>query len=113
MAATCQEHGQIGPFKVGKDAADDLSCRMESIGTEEYPKECHETERQEPRDSASETGAGYCIQPWLTEFVDTQRNAMAGAPNDEGPCRTMPQAAQEHRDHEINVLTHFALAVTA
>ena len=52
--ATRQKDGQIGPLKVGEDAADDLSRGMERVGAEENPQECHETERYQPRDDTGE-----------------------------------------------------------
>ena len=45
--------------------------------------------------------------------VDHQVSAVQAAPEDEGPRGAVPQAAQEHGDHHVDVTTWAALAAAA
>ena len=62
-AATLQEDAHIGPLKVGDNVGDDLSGSLECGGAEEYPKECHKSEGDEPGNKTSEMRAGYLVKP--------------------------------------------------
>ena len=112
-AASCQEDANVSPLEVGDNVGDNLSCSLEGAGTEEDPQECHETEGQQPGDKACEPCTGNGVEPRLAQLVDAEGDTVTGAPNDEGPCGTVPESTEEHGDHEIEMLTHFALAVAA
>ena len=46
-------------------------------------------------------------------FVHRERGAVPAAPQHEAPCRAVPQAAQQHRDDQVQVGPQVSFAVAA
>ena len=81
---------------------------IETARTEEHPADDDGDEGDEPRQRLGERNGE---QPLREEarggvppgVVDAQIHAVQRAPGDEGPARAVPQAAEQHGEHEVAV----------
>src|SRR6185503_8836871 len=84
---------------------------------EEDPADAHEDEREqraqriEPGSRAGGPGRGPF--PSAPRPLQPQQGAVVSTPDDEVPARTMPEAPEEHRDHQIAVGAEAAAAIAA
>src|SRR5262249_40017952 len=66
---------------------------------EENPAAEHEERGQRPTDGARKTPTAPC-----PGAVESERDAMKAAPGDEGPVGAVPEATEQHREHDIESL---------
>ena len=79
---------------------------------EEHPHQAHEGRRQRRR-SAAPPGARFRRESPCPQLVGAQRQPVQRAPDHEGHVRAVPQAAQRHGDHQVQIGTRRAAAVAA
>ncbi len=84
---------------------------LEPRGAERNPAENHEQQRERPRDARRQAEA--VAHRRAIELVHGERAAVQCAPQHEVPVRPVPQSAQEHRQHEVDVGAPGALPVPA
>ena len=104
---------EIGQVEARDRSPDDIACRAEGVGTEKDPQERHYDKCQQPRCETHPPGVGQCLEPRHEPLVQTQRPPVPGSPEDELPCRPVPQPADEHCGHEVKILPALATTVAA
>ena len=102
--AAGDERRRLAP--AGEEALDHVPGGTERVGTEEDPGEADEVERRDPRD-ASGSARPRCRAPRPRRSFRQRSSASAGAvetaPDDERPRRAVPEAADQHRQHQVAV----------
>lgn len=109
--SSLKEYREIGRVEFAEHPANHIAGGVETVGTEENPQCGYKDECYEPCTKVDGQTVAEPLERVHHQFVDAQAQAMPESPNDEGPSCTVPQAAKQHRGHEIEVLAHFALAV--
>lgn len=88
--------------------------RVQAVGAEHDPGQHHAQEGHEPaqhvRDRPRRSVAPHLGVP---EVVDHQEHAVQRAPDHEGPGGAVPEAAQQHREEQVQVAPGRPLAVAA
>ena len=102
------ERRGIEPVRRVDEAAEELGRLLERLCPEEHPGEAHDVERDRPaarRAAASVSGGSGRPRRFATrpaEVLDAEERAVDRAPHHERPGGAVPQAAEEHREHEIS-----------
>src|SRR6266404_3719706 len=77
---------------------------MEISRAKENPGDADPVKRQRPGDPShvrlNAVNLFRLVRPFA---MDHQRDTMERTPNDKRPCAAVPQAAQDHRDHDISI----------
>lgn len=98
------EGGEGGPGPILREAAEHAPSLIEGGGAEEEPGEADEVKGGGGLDESEPSGlgvAGLSRSDAGEEAVADEPGAVHGAPGDESPAGAMPEAADEHGDHEI------------
>ena len=121
-------HGKDNPI-AGDDLREEFGVEIEGylgnhrprvgegVVTEEDPAKGHEMEGdedgKEPAEASAMVGLVVVEQMFARPFMNGEGHTVHAAPGNEIETGTMPQAAEKHRDDEIDVLAHPTLAVAA
>ena len=106
----------VGGRPPGDDAAQQLQGDLDRVRTEERPPDAHEGEGPSALRPAGRRRVGWLGQdPRLASAAlpaaHGEVETVQAAPDHEPPGRPVPQAAEQHRDHEVDVRP--ALTATA
>ena len=122
-------HHAVAPASAASDSSDQLyTCRTPSdqqnsfaqhhqrlrgrLGAERHPAEADERERQQ-RCGNRRSAAALLRMRAPPRLVNRQRRAVQRAPEHEVRPRAVPQSAEHHRQHEVDVRARAAPAVAA
>src|SRR5215211_5392760 len=94
----------------GADLAQHVERGGEVRRAEEDPGQTHNVEGHEPSEPPGQAESRDVLTP---PTLDAQRGAVNAAPDDERPRRPVPQAAQEHCQHEVAVGPALPVTVSA
>ena len=105
----------------GEHARQHVGGRRKGSGAEAHP--CHDHRRKRQRPAAKRRRTRIACQQALQArrlcdhvapcMIDLQIGAVQAAPDYEGPRRAVPQAAEEHGDHQVDLPPHRAMAAAA
>ena len=99
----------------GEQPDDEIPRVGERVRPEEDPGEADDLERDEamPRPPAARPRALDEARPAAPPALDDERGAVDPAPDDERPAGAVPEAADEHRQHEVAIREQRPAAVAA
>ena len=100
------ERGGASPRR--EQPLDHVARTFERVGAEEDPGEADDVERDDAPDPAAQRRVGGRPQsarlpPVADEPLDREHDAVDSAPDDERPRGAVPEAAEQHRQHQVPV----------
>src|ERR1017187_5830806 len=98
-------------MRTAEQAAQNVQAVVQGGGAEEYPTD--RGERESERDAQRIDDRPALALADAEQALEGEQGAVIAAPDDEVPARTVPQAAEQHRQQQVAIRLPSSVAIAA